>query len=99
MTSRINGINEITLLGEVAAQGKLALSGPSIAFQLKTTERWEGASHIEYHYCVVFNERIADFVMKHCPAGTLLHIKGNVRYNSHNKRTDVLVRELRRLSR
>ena len=98
MNSRINCLNEINLIGHVAHQAKEALSGPSIAFALKTIERWEGGTHIEYHRCVVFNERISDFVSKRCPRGTVLHIKGNIRYNSANKRTDILVRELRRIA-
>ena len=98
MTSRINGLCELTLLGHIVSEPKLAETGTSCAFQMKTTERWKGASHTEYHYCVLFNAKMRDFVLTHCPVGTLVHVKANPRYNSHNKRTDVLVRELRRVA-
>ena len=46
---------------------------------------------------VLFNPKICEFVSA-VPINTLLHIKGNLLHNSHNKRTEVFVRELRRLS-
>ena len=98
MTSRINGLNELNLIGHIVSAPKQADQGPSIAFQLRTTERWNTGSHTEYHYCVVFNAKIAEFITQSCPIGTLAHAKGNIRHNSHNGRTDVLVREWRKMA-
>ena len=97
MTSRINGLCEVTLMGHLCSEPIPGKRGTSLAFQVKTVERWSGVMHAEYHHCVLFNPKICEF-MSAVPINTLLHIKGNLRHNSHNKRTEVFVRELRRLS-
>lgn len=86
-------------MGDVVTKVKeaSAYSGTSVAFILRTTERWRDLQHTEYHNIVVTNEAIADYVMRHCPINTKLHIEGNIRHNSVNKRTEILVRELRRI--
>ena len=99
-TSRVNGLCEALLMGQIVSS-PISASGhgaQSLAFQLKTTERWDSVTHTEYHYIVVTQEKIASYVRERCPIGTLLLIRGNLRHNSHNRRMDVLVRELRRLS-
>lgn len=94
--SNINGLCEAELLGTVV-QHQPSTSGSSLSLTLKTTERWNGFSHTEFHTVIIVNEKQVEFASQYCRVGSVLLLRGNIRHNSHNKRTDVLVRELRKI--